>query len=958
MPHVIQSQVVTALAAATLLALPHAGQQTRRQRDLAFARELASRYQYVDLAETVLGRTATGGLSDADKASMALVQCQVYAEGARRESDPTKRLDLFGKASKSYRDFFSDFPFSDLGAEAERSYMALVNTYGLALEQALEDAVGEEATALRERTREALEDGLKRSDRVKEAYDRDGLTPAEKQDRWSIMMDRAQMLITLGNVSEDPYFQFNQAGKELEKVVEEAGETSAHGLNAFRLLTKLYRAQGDNAGAVDFAEYVVHFAIPEDAATNSQWADLPYEVRLQRFRLVELVMVDLIECIVARGDMEHAASTALYFLNNQRREGFELSPYGHLATLAAGRALLEAGGYVGGSQLQGEMQWFETAEEMNAGGFSGRNSRTALELALSLAQEVNDANKKNILNVRAQKLISDIIDRPGIDVSPEVLFQAAEGEYYSENYAKALESLRGVRRALASQDEATQRQFAPRILFRMGESLRKMDRTLESAMAYREGSVNWGGDLEYDEKLARAWYGQMRNLRQSAAGDPTLEAMYLASEQRVIETQNTGGADDIQWSQAQRVYDSGDFEGARRAYLAVGEGGDQYERALIKASLCLYKLKRLDEAAAEFRRYLEVFVPDPQHAITGARKQAARAEARAQATYYLGKMAFDSGDHEEVLKWLESYAKDFPGQDSYGPRALYMVTNTLIGQGAIERAKAVQAELAEAFPDDASTGRAGLELFQALRSKQEAAEQAGDTATAMALKQEMAEYMRISNETASSPAFNNLRLESTLWLELENWTEAERVLRRTMTAFEKTEKENVERFVLPDLGHALLGQERVPEAFAILEPLVPKDDSDTRKPSSSLVTDYARAVTGWLKGAPGQETEVPGVGGETAFGLATDFLGKLISSESASNEDGHGSWSCPWYALKFDLIYAYLKWSGTDSSQGATAKRLLDDLSSQMGDPDFGPVATECGNDELRQRYLWLRRQL
>lgn len=958
----MKSQLLPALVAAALVssALPHSAQETRRQRDLAFARELAARYQYVDLADVVLERASGGGMSDADKANLALVQCQVYAEGARRETDPSVRLELFQRATKSYQDFFSDHPFSELGQEAERSYMALVNTYGQALEQALADAVGEEATALREQTKTALDDGLERSAKLKEAYDRDGLTPAEKQERWRIMMDRAQMLITLGNVSKDPEFLYSSAWKELEKVAEEAGETSANGLNAFLLMTRLARAQGDNDQAVAFAEYVTTIAIPKDAPNDPQWTELPFEAKTQRFRLVELVMVDLIEAEVARGDLTAAAEWALYFLNNQRREGFDLTAYGHLATLAAGRALLEAGGYVGGAQQQGQMQWFETPEEMNSAGFSGRNSRTALELALAMAQEVNDANKKNVLNVRAQKLISDVIDRPGIDVSPEVLFQAAEGEYYSQNYAKALESLRGVRRALASKDAATQRQFAPRILFRTGEALRQMDRTLESAMAYREGSLRWAGDPEYDAKLARAWYGQMKSLRTDAAGDATIEAMYLASEQRVIETQEEGGADDIQWRQAERVYDSDDFDAARKAYLAVGAGGDQYERAIVKAALCLYKQKRLDEAASEFRRYLEVFVPDPQHAITGVRKQTARKEARAQATYTLGKMAFDAGDHDEVLKWLGNYAKDFPGQDSYGPNALYMVVRTLLAKQNLERAKAVQAEMVEAFPEHASTGRAGIEMFQALKTLQEEAQKAGDTVKARSLKQEMAEYMRISNDTASAPAFTNLRLESTLWLELENWVEAERVLRKTLAAFQAkaSEKDNLERFVMPDLGHALLGQQRVPEAFAILDPLVPKEASDTRKPSSSLVYDWARSVTGWLEGAPGAETEVPGVVGEANLQVAVDFIGKLIASESNSIEDGHGSWSCPWYELKFDLIYAYLKWSASDSSQAETAKRLLDDLSSQMGDPDFGPVANECGNDELRQRFVWLRRRL
>ena len=70
---------------------------------------------------------------------------------------------------------------------------------------------------------------------------------------------------------------------------------------------------------------------------------------------------------------------------------------------------------------------FETEDEMEAAGFSGaRNSRSALDLALLIAQNVNDQNRGNTLQWRAQQVISAIIERPGVSVSPDILFEAAQ----------------------------------------------------------------------------------------------------------------------------------------------------------------------------------------------------------------------------------------------------------------------------------------------------------------------------------------------------------------------------------------------------------------------------------------------------------------------------------------------------------------------------------------------------
>lgn len=943
--------------AALLLASGAPAQRTERvlAEDLAFARELAVRYQYIDLAEAVLERVGKERLTDKQKERLALVECQVYTEGGKREGDAKKRLAIFDKAAASYRGFFEKNPYSELIPEAERSYLGLVNNYGRALELALEDALGDEATTLRETIKTVLKDGIDRTAALKDAYDRPNLSPAEKLEKWRLMLDRAQMLITLGNVTPDPEFLFSQAQKELERVAGEAGETSGPGLNAMLALTKLYRTRGKLGNAVDYAEFVVDISVPKKADAEG-WKDLPFEAKAERFKLVELAIPDLVECLMADGRNARACEWALYFYNAWKREGFTISPFGYLALISSARVLLDSGGYVGGSMTSGNLRWFETEEEMSKAGFSARDSRSALDLALKTAQDINTENKGNILQVKAQKLISEIIGRPGVKVPPDVLFEAALGEYNTQNYLAAITSMKDVMRALDDRDDATRREFMPKVLYYVGASFARLDRQLEAAMAFREVTTTWKGDPEYQVKAADGFLGAMRSVKAASKGDPMIEQLYLESERTKIEAaQASGGsADSVTWTQAQRAYDNGKFDDARKSYLTIGQAADEYEKALVKAALCLYKKNDRDGAKKEFEQYLEGFVKDPRNAINGARKLAAREEASAQAQYYLGKMAYDAQEYGEVVRLFTGYEKAYPSQSEYAPNALYMLVLAQIAAKDLGGARKVSATMQETFPTSAATGKAAFNLYQALKVEREAADKDGDGARSLALAREMAHYMHVSNATSAEASFPALRVESSLWLELGEWSSAEEVLRQTIAAFgdKKDRTQDMERFVMPDLGAALLGQKRVPEAFAVLDPLVPKDDSDPRKPASAVVRDWCRSVSGWVEPKGTELVEVPGVGGP--YARVVEFLNKLIASEAATNE----AWSCPWYALKFEQIYTLLQWSKADTSQREGAKRVLDDIVSQLGDPELKDVGKKCGDDDLRKQFLFLRSQL
>ena len=587
---------------------------------------------------------------------------------------------------------------------------------------------------------------------------------------------------------------------------------------------------------------------------------------------------------------------------------------------------------------------------MEADGHTGsRNSRSALDLALQIAQQVNDENRRTTLQQRAQKVISEIIDRPGVAVSPDILFEAAQGEYHAADYPRAIEAFKGIMRRLDSRDEATRQEYAPKVLFYVGSSLGKMNRPLEAAMAYREAATTWAGDPEYQEKVAQGYYSAMRAAKSGASGDQLLEQLYLEAEKLYSDAvAQTSDAGTINFRRADRAYGEKDYTQARSLFQEVGDGSDYYEKARVKASLCLYKVKDYDGAKAEFEKYLDEYVADPTTKPTGAERKLRRSEAMAMATFYLGRIAYVAQDYGTVLKRLSDYREQFPDQGDYVPNALFMVAMAHLASDDMKGAKGVVATMLEHYDTHSATGMAAGRVYEALQTEQQALEEAGDTAGSLALKEEMVGYKHEQNELAKEPNFGNLRAESTLWIDLGRWKEAEAVLRTLEASFPGNP--DVELFVLPDLGLVLLEQKRVPEAFAVLDPLIPKDDSDTRKPSSSTVRSWCRAVAGWIEGDEQNVVEVPGVGGAENLEVACKYLLDLTAVEKVKS----GGWDCPWYALKLETAYAYTQWGKEDSNQTQKAVGLIKNLMDFLGDVRLDPIGDSCGDDVLQRRFLWL----
>ncbi|MFT7664747.1 MAG: hypothetical protein ACI87A_002981, partial [Planctomycetota bacterium] len=152
--------------------------------------------------------------------------------------------------------------------------------------------------------------------------------------------------------------------------------------------------------------------------------------------------------------------------------------------------------------------------------------------------------------------------------------------------------------------------------------------------------------------------------------------------------------------------------------------------------------------------------------------------------------------------------------------------------------------------------------------------------------------------------------------------------------------------VLPELATALLELHEVRDAGEILTKLVSIVE---QAPSSSTARNYSRAIAGWIEGGEGEIIEIPGMRGEEALDKAVELLTKLAGTAE--------SWSCEWYSLRFELAYANYQWSLADGKKLQSAKNVLNQLNSDLS-AGLAEITEACGDDVLRQRFLWLEKKL
>jgi hypothetical protein len=943
-----------ALAAIALPAEGLAQGSARIADEIRFARGLAAEWQFVDLAQGVLDSLAAGSLTADQKESVELARCDLFAAAARSERNETRREELYTTALGAYQSFLAKNAKSSYSSEAKRLYVDLGVEYGLSMQATLGKLGAEEAKRVRDNLTDRIKELAQFSNELLIEMPPSGdQSEAELVERYKLMFARGNLLLIMGRNIPDGTYELDTAETILTDLIYAAGSETGFGLRAWNLMGQVAEARGDFSAAVDCYDYVLSSMIPEDEALWDEIKAAEGKGTLDtRWLYFEMNAGPLMEARVRLGDGPGAATMALRFVNLLNKQGFTLSrPDGYLSTLSAARALLFAGGFVGGSTAAGDLVWYADEAALEAAKVLKRNRRSATELALQLAGRVNQENRGNLLQVRAQQLIAEAIDLPGATVTPEILFEAAQGAYNSQQYDQALDGMRRVMGALSN--DADRKLYMPKVLWHMGSSLRRMERLEEAGMAYREALVAWRGDEEWDPKNADGFYAALNTLRREMKGDQEVEALFLESE-RLKASLGEGSADDILWRQADREYSAEKFESAMQAFGNLPADSKYREKAIVRAAVCAYRLKQLAKAEASLVEYEEQYLSDARNQLRSGDtvKLRFRQEARAEARYFRGQIARDQQQWERVLELYKSFASDFADQGSLVAATEYYRIEAHIQLGQRDQADALLAALAANYPTESLTGSAAKLVYNDYVERSKKVTPA--TPEYKDLAGRMAKTLELSNRLTDQPEFGALRSEANLWFDLGNIDKALALYERLVVGWKDSQDQPTQRLlttnIQPRQAECLLGLRRVPEANAILLTLVPDPDdrATDRRVAPATVTLYVRSVVGWLEGDASNPTLVPGVGGKEQLEMASGWLTRLASQLD--------TWSCEWLENQWLGAFTWLAVAKIDSAKAGNAKTVISKIQGEMGS-DFGDVGKNC-SPELQGYFRWLAAQV
>lgn len=952
--------------------LPLAAQKSgaETQRDIDYARGLATRWGFTDMSETVLTRLEKSGASGRVADEIQLLKCDIYAIGAGRVSDRAQRDELLRKALTAYETYISTHSGAENKAQAEASYVDTALNYGRSLSAGLDESAGAEQEVIKKELQESLTKAIAKTGELGNALKIIDNRSAE-QDRqlFELLINRASLLLLVARSQTDGVYNFQQAKSSYEQVVDISGETSSAGLRAFIGVGDVYLAEGKPLEAVEFYLFVGDTAIPRDAvAWATQAKELPSDEIQRRFALVQLATPGIIQSLLSSGDAGRACGEGMRLLNIWNRDGLDLiSPWGYQSLLGIVTALSEAGGFVGGELKSGTVQWFPSAEGLQAKFPQKRQQRAALDLALALAQQVNEDNRGNSLGARAARLIGEIIEQPGVDVSPEILIEAARGKANDRDHLGAISAYKRVLTAIENRDAAVRAEYGPRVLNGIGRAYMSLERPLEAALVFQESVESWLGDPEFDALNSRGFYNAANALKRKIKGDALIDGLFTSAEQALLKNDTTGQGE-IKFRLASRAYDEGsDYPKSRELFKQVPNDAISYEKAMVYVGVCEFQIGReadnYDPAIKVFDDYLNKFVADPLNALGAAQlaKDAKRTEATATAIFYWGLAEFlkaetkKGGDWSKVVQLLEGYEERFPLQTSFAASAMYRVVMAQHQLGNSKAVDATYAKMLAKFPTDRWTARAALEIFSALEAdynRLKTATTPAELAKAKAALRKMADYLEIGNLNAAAPAFSNLRRESQLWMDLGEWAKAESLLRKIVSKFSSGESaDQIAPYIVPDLGLALFRQDKLKECADLLAPLV-----DEKKATLETTATYARALTGYAELTRDEDGRqrgvrvVAGVGTPESLKTGTELLGKLL--ETVKNREG--AWSPVWLGMKFDQVYALHAWSKLDSNRLDLAKSQVTMLQVEYG----GDNLPNLQDADLRAKFAWLFGQL
>ncbi|MEO1700043.1 MAG: tetratricopeptide repeat protein [Planctomycetota bacterium] len=982
--------------AALALGAPAAAQSTTDaavEAEIEFARGLASDWTFVGLAQGVLESVEDSGPSERMAEELGLARCELFAVGARRLRDPKEINALLEQGIEAYESFLAANEYASNREEAERGLVTMSLVYGRSIDNALEEAIGEEAQTLKDRKIEVLEGAIGRTNELIDSIEASvegEIDNATQIAVWDLKLKIAEMYAETAEVA-DGQFHATQAISAYEDLSFDAGPQTEIGLRANVGAGQVYLATGDAETALDYFEGTINLVYPMSAQRREDLGFdeiAPGELQL-RYTYVELGTKGLQAAARATGEYQRGIGSGLFAYNLYRAQGFDLSVEGHDAMLEFAQTLLDVGGHIGGDASAGEAKWFATEDEMKQEFRRARDRRSSVEFALDLVNQISAITGRPSTKIRAGQLLEQINSRPDIEVSPEALYEAAQGSYVAEDYDGALTGYYAVLAQLPNVDPAERIGFMAKSYNGIGNALARTGRPLQAALSFQE-ALEKAQDPEWNTKNAQGFLRAMRVWERDASdaskAERRLKDLRAAAERAVLSYDIGNDPGTILLRQARNLRREGRFDEAVAKYREITSEMDVYEIAQVEIGQTFYKAKRYGDAFKQFKEYI-AWAEDPANATDGTAARENRRNMLSAANYYLGILSqarasgsykrfiaarkdgkpTDAlltkarGQYQEVIDTLESFPTRFGDSDFVlEVQKILADAYAKTGQGA-EASKVVEAMVAAA-PDAKQTGEAAMDVYyvyQGARDELDALETV-DADERTTLTRNMADALALANGIKASPGYALLYKEGKLWMELGEFERAKTTLESVVARFSEGDKAtNVQRYVTPDLAEALIELGDREGAKALLAPLVIGEEAPLRTEGVTLL--LCRAVFGEVVGSGTRVQQVPGVMGTDE---ELDFLVKRINTFGKSAED-KGDF-CAYHARKFDYVFAFWVWGQENDTRRDSAPRVMNNYVSVklFNDRQFTSVDGNCneseelagtyGNDVLASRFRWL----
>lgn len=955
--------------------------------EIEFARGLARDWAFVDLAQGVLDRVAATGPSERMAEELALVRCELYAEGAKRLSDPKEVNAFIAEGISAYETYLDGNEDATNRSQAERGLVALSIAYARGIDNELEEAAGEEAEALRTKKQDVLVGAIERTDSLIDELESTSSSDRTRDQNlalWNLMLQKGDMWSRITATTKDPV-SADEAINTYENLSLDAGLNSEFALRAAVGIGDVYYGLGDTSEALSYYFGMVDNVVPPDKQRREEaigWSEMSRGEKETRFNYVELGIPGIQKTARATGQFDRALEMGMFMYNLYREEGFTLSVLGHEALLEIAQTLIDVGGFVGGNLGAGEAKWYATAEEMNAEA-SRRNRRTAIVFALSLVNQVAEANSSTAVSIKAGKLLDSINDRPDIEITASQMQDAAKAKYYAKDYDAALDGYYALLGRMDSMEQADRTVFGAATYQGIGDALEKQGRYLEAGLAYREAVTTWSDD-ELNLRSAKRFRFSIAKWGKNAGleGTPDYEKLIEAAQQLEIEytdPESGGSVDRILFTQGMKLLKAKKYDDAVAKFEQIEPGAQWFDPAAIRIGQALRYQNKVSDALKKFDWFINEYAADPANAPESEAGKVTRKDMLGKATYNAGfiehkiatavyKKNEDTARFQKVIDRLESYVVTYPGTGQTELQVQSYLVDSYAKLGQATEAAAIVAKMIAENKGAQATSVAAYDLYNAYKDRLaelvvvEGEER--DDAAITETRLNAANAITVANSAVASPNYVQLRTEGELWLALGDYEKAKGPLEKLVNKFQDDEERrpSVIKFAIPNLAETLLELGDPQTAKDLLAPYVFDESAEIRLASRKPTLLMTRAMVGSIVGSGTKVSGTPGAGGtEEEFAYITKRLTTIEGSMS--------KYTCAWYEAKFLVTYAFHVWGKDDDRKRKTAKKLLDNiLTMKGGDAQFSFVDQSCtpekaedrrdaerlGKGVLASRYRWL----